>query len=103
VVADFDEVTTRAALSAMLSGWSAKQRFERAPGNSFRVVGSDRQIVTPDKTNAVMIARLNLPLRDDDPDFAALTVANYMLGGGFLNSRLATRIRQKEGISYGVS
>jgi zinc protease len=26
-----------------------------------------------------------------------------MLGGGFLNSRLAVRIRQKEGISYGVS
>jgi len=25
-----------------------------------------------------------------------------MLGGGFLNSRLAVRIRQKEGISYGV-
>jgi zinc protease len=29
-------------------------------------------------------------------------MGNYMLGGGFLNSRLATRIRQKEGISYGV-
>src|SRR5262249_54046994 len=27
---------------------------------------------------------------------------NYMLGGGFLNSRLAVRIRQKEGLSYGV-
>jgi zinc protease len=25
-----------------------------------------------------------------------------MIGGGFLNSRLATRLRQKEGISYGV-
>ena len=25
-----------------------------------------------------------------------------MLGGGFLNSRLATRIREKEGLSYGV-
>ena len=25
-----------------------------------------------------------------------------MLGGGFLNSRLATRIRQKEGLSYGA-
>ena len=25
-----------------------------------------------------------------------------MLGGGFLNSRLATRLRQKEGLSYGV-
>ena len=29
-------------------------------------------------------------------------LGNYMLGGGFLNSRLATRIRQKEGLSYGV-
>lgn len=103
VVGDFDETTTRAALGAMLAGWSAKQAYERAPGNSFDIPGSSRQLITPDKTNAVMIARLNLPLRDDDPDFAALTLANYMLGGGFLNSRLATRIRQKEGISYGVS
>src|SRR6185436_6433944 len=29
-------------------------------------------------------------------------LGNYMLGGGFLNSRLAVRIRQKEGLSYGV-
>jgi zinc protease len=28
---------------------------------------------------------------------------NYLLGGGFLNSRLATRIRVKDGLSYGVS
>ena len=103
VVGDFDETTTRAAMGAMLAGWTAKQRYERAPGNAFQVPGGDRKVVTPDKANAVMIARLNLPLRDDDPDFAALTLANYMLGGGFLNSRLATRIRQKEGISYGVS
>jgi zinc protease len=41
-------------------------------------------------------------MRDDDPDYAALVMGNYMLGGGFLNSRLAVRIRQKEGISYGV-
>ena len=26
-----------------------------------------------------------------------------MLGGGFLNSRLATRVRQKEGLSYGIA
>jgi zinc protease len=30
-------------------------------------------------------------------------LGNYMLGGGFLSSRLAERIRQREGISYGVS
>jgi zinc protease len=44
------------------------------------------------------------PIRMDDenPDYPALTLANYMLGGGFLNSRLATRIRVKDGLSYGV-
>ena len=83
-------------------GWTAKTPFTRAEGKAFQVPGSERKVETPDKANAVMIARLNLPIRDDHPDYPALTLANYMLGGGFLNSRLATRIRQKEGISYGV-
>jgi zinc protease len=29
-------------------------------------------------------------------------LGNFMTGGGFLNSRLATRIRQKDGLSYSV-
>jgi zinc protease len=61
-----------------------------------------QSIEAPDKANAMMVAGVNLPLRDDDPDYPALVLGNYMLGGGFLNSRLAVRIRQKEGISYGV-
>ncbi len=56
----------------------------------------------PDKANAFFVAGMNLELRDDDPDYPALVLGNYMLGGGFLNSRLAVRIRQKEGLSYGV-
>ena len=59
-------------------------------------------IEAPDKANAFFIAGLNLKLRDDDPDYPALVLGNYMLGGGFLNSRLAVRIRQKEGLWYGV-
>ena len=45
---------------------------------------------------------MNVKVRDDNADYPALVLGNYMLGGGFLNSRLATRIRQKEGLSYGV-
>ncbi|NOT08429.1 MAG: insulinase family protein, partial [Gemmatimonadales bacterium] len=41
-------------------------------------------------------------LRDDSREYAALVLGGYMLGGGFLNSRLATRIRQQDGLSYGV-
>jgi len=103
VVGDFDESMVRAALGDILAGWTAKQSYERAVSPFFDVPSVIRKVNTPDKANAVMIAGLNLPLRDDDADYPALVMANYMLGGGFLNSRLAVRIRQKEGISYGVS
>jgi zinc protease len=41
-------------------------------------------------------------VRDDNPDYPALVLGNFLLGGGFLNSRLATRVRQQDGLSYTV-
>jgi len=38
----------------------------------------------------------------DDPDFFALTVGNYILGGGGFVSRLTTEVREKRGLSYSV-
>jgi zinc protease len=43
-----------------------------------------------------------MEMRDDDPDYPALVIGNYILGSGALSSRLGDRIRQKEGLSYGV-
>jgi zinc protease len=39
----------------------------------------------------------------DDPDFFALTVGNYILGGGGFVSRLTHEVREKRGLSYSVS
>jgi zinc protease len=39
----------------------------------------------------------------DDPDFFALTVGNYILGGGGFVSRLTVEVREKRGLSYSVS
>jgi len=103
VVGDFDETTVRGALGALLADWKSSQAYERAPSKFFPVPATTRRVNTPDKANATLLAGQNLALRDDDADYPALVMANYMLGGGFLNSRLAVRIRQKEGISYGVS
>ncbi len=38
----------------------------------------------------------------DDPDFFALTVGNYILGGGDFVSRLTNEVREKRGLSYSV-
>ena len=58
---------------------------------------------TPDKENSIFIARTNVNMRDDDADFPALAVADYIMGGGAgIDSRLGARIRVKDGLSYGA-
>jgi zinc protease len=37
-----------------------------------------------------------------DPDFFALTVGNYTLGGGGFVSRLTSEVREKRGLTYSV-
>jgi zinc protease len=39
----------------------------------------------------------------DDPDFLAGYVANYILGGGGFSSRMMTEVREKRGLTYGIS
>jgi zinc protease len=61
------------------------------------------EIRTPDKANAVFLAGVAFPLKETDADYAALRLGNFLFGGGTLSSRLGNRIRQKEGLSYGVT
>ncbi|MFO1191083.1 MAG: pitrilysin family protein [Rhodoferax sp.] len=41
-------------------------------------------------------------VKRSDPDFFALTVGNYILGGGGFVSRLTSEVREKRGLSYSV-
>ncbi len=102
IVGDFDEKETKNLLNAELGSWNSQRPYARLEDPFMEVSVVNQNIETPDKANAMFLAGMNLKLRDDDPDYPALVLGNYILGGGFLNSRLATRIRQKEGISYGV-
>jgi zinc protease len=102
IVGDFDEAAVLDDLKKRFGTWNNPSPFVRVPNEySVNPVGSEK-INTPDKANAMFMAGINLNIRDDSPDYFPLYVGNYLLGGGFLNSRLAVRIRQKEGISYGV-
>jgi zinc protease len=104
VVGDFDPEATLSQVRELLQGWKSDvpvRRLERRAPD--RAAGSRENILTPDKANAVFAAGLAFPLKATDPEFAALRLGNYLLGGGTLSSRLGNRIRQKEGLSYGVT
>jgi zinc protease len=102
IVGDFDVASISDLIGREFGSWASPKKFERIPGDFFDIAPMNLTFETPDKQNALFLARLNIAMRDDDPDFAAFTLGNFILGGGFLNSRLATRIRQNEGLSYGV-
>jgi zinc protease len=102
IVGDFDADATLALAGKLFGDWKSPRAYERVPRPYHEAPPAAETFQTPDKANAFFIAGENLEIRDDDPDYAALVLGNYVLGGGFLNSRLATRIRQKEGLSYGV-
>ena len=102
VIGDFDAAAIRRQFDTLFRGWRSRQPYERVPSLYQGATPLNATIETPDKANAIFYAGLQLPVRDDHPDYPALVLGNYMLGGGFLNSRLAVRVRQKEGLSYGV-
>lgn len=60
------------------------------------------KMITPDKKNAVSFGLLSFKGSQDNEDYAALEMAGAILGGGFLNSRIANRLRQQDGVSYGA-
>nr|NIP60679.1 insulinase family protein [Gemmatimonadota bacterium]NIR81087.1 insulinase family protein [Gemmatimonadota bacterium]NIT89905.1 insulinase family protein [Gemmatimonadota bacterium]NIU33704.1 insulinase family protein [Gemmatimonadota bacterium]NIU37947.1 insulinase family protein [Gemmatimonadota bacterium] len=103
LVGDFEPDTMRAVIEGALGDWESPHPFARIPGEAREVPAEEIVVEIPDRANAFLLAQQNLKLRDTDPDYPALVLAGYMLGGGFLNSRLARRIRQEEGLSYGVA
>ena len=103
IVGDFDPDVCLPVLRATLSGWKAPQPYARIQRPVTRApAGADFKINTPDKANAVYAAGLVWALQDEHPDYPALVMGNFILGGGSLSSRLGDRVRQKEGLSYGV-
>lgn len=102
VVGDFDSNEIQKLLNDLFAGWKSPANYSRLVAKLSDAKAINENIETPDKANAFFVALQQWEINDQHADYPALVLGNFMLGGGFLNSRLATRIRQKEGISYGV-
>ena len=101
-VGDFDAAALKSQVGALFGAWKAQQAYARVARSIKGVNGQKITLETPDKANSLMLAVLPVPIKDSAPNYPALLLANHMIGGGALKSRLADRIRQKEGLSYGV-
>ncbi len=104
IVGDFEPEKVVPAIEKILDSWKSGTSYKSIERTAKTdVVGSKENIITPDKANAVFLTGLSFSMNDKSPSNIPLQIGNFILGGGTLSSRLGDRIRQKEGLSYGVT
>ncbi len=101
IIGDFDPESIQQQVAKHSRDWKSRQNYARILRKYLEVKPAAAAFETPDKANAMWMAGAAFRLTDTAPDYPALLFGNYLLGQG-MNSRLFARIRNKEGLSYGV-
>jgi zinc protease len=102
IVGDVDAPAVTAWIEKTWGSWRSPRPWKRIERTYTATAATEQVLDFPDKANAVVLAAHAIDLKDDDADAPALAVADYTLGGGGFVSRILTRLRQKDGLSYGA-
>jgi len=101
VVGDVRVDDVEARLATALRGW------HRRPQTALRVaepeVSGSRRIEIDRPVTQASVVIGHRGVARSNPDYEALTVVNYVLGGGGFSSRLMEKIRSEAGLVYSVS
>lgn len=98
---DLDVAAVHRTLESAFGAWRNDTPYTRVPDPLVPLPPARMLLATPDKQNANLGVRLPVAIQDTDPDYPLFMLANHLLGSGG-NSRLWKRIREQEGLSYGV-
>ncbi len=99
IVGDFDPAAMKALVTELFGRWKSPSGYARVPDPYRAIKPAALRLAVPDKANAILIGNEKWPVNDTNPDYAALLVANFILGES-PSSRIYERIRQKDGLSY---
>ncbi len=101
ITGQFDRDKVEKLAAELFGDWKSSKAYGR-PLTSYRKIDPiTKKILTPDKQNAFFVSGELSKMSDEDPDYPAMIIANYIFGGS-AGARLFNRIRVKEGLSYGV-
>lgn len=101
VIGQFEPAEIEKLAAELFGSWKSPGTYVRLVNRYQKIEPIANNFETPDKTNALFLAGFKVKMTDEDPDYPAMVLGNFMLGGSGA-SRLFKRIRDKEGLSYGV-
>jgi zinc protease len=100
VVGDIEESALKGVIMPRLEQWE-KRPVEQPVVTVDYASGARKIMIDRPLTQANLILG-HKGITRGNPDFYAVTVMNFILGGGSLNSRLMEEIRDKRGLAYSV-
>ncbi len=100
IVGAIDAETAAATLDLLFGTLPEQAKLVPVPDIS-PVFGQDLQVEYPLPQTSIFMAYPGI--RHQDPDFFAAALMNEILGGGSVLSRLTEEVREKRGLTYGVS
>jgi len=92
-----------AAAERLFGDWSGGAHAEIECEPTAAAARGREVVAMRDKANADVVLGLASGLRRLDADYFAATLGNAVLGQSTLSSRLGIRVRDKEGLTYGIS
>ncbi len=101
-IGNLNETEIKNYFQKEFADFKSDKNYVSIADNHFANKITNEIVRTPGKKNAVTLGVLNFKGSQTDDDYAALQIAGAIFGGGFLNSRIANRLRQKDGVSYGA-
>jgi zinc protease len=102
VVGDFDAAEVQKLAQELFSSWKSPQPYSVVKRSWTKLSPVNTSLEAPDKANAYLYAVTAVSMDQQDPDYPAMVLADRILGGDE-KSRLWVRIREKDGLSYGVN
>jgi zinc protease len=102
IVGDFDPAVIAAQVEKGLAGWQSKKPYKRLEQKAFGVDGTTKSIDIKDKEQTTLVLGMDAVMKDSDVDYPGWVMMSQVLGGD-LGSRAWMRLREHEGLSYGVA
>jgi zinc protease len=99
VAGDFSKAALKAKIEKLAAGWKGGAVALPALPKSFPAPEPGVYFVQK-AINQGYINLGHLGLEDTNPDYFAVQVMNFILGGGSFTSRITTKVRSDEGLSY---
>lgn len=101
-IGNVNEQTLKDYFETEYANFKSKKAYAPIADKFSQNTAANENIKTPDKKNAISIGVLPFESSQAEEDYAALQIAGEIFGGGVLNSRITTRLRQQDGVSYGA-